>query len=66
MSAASIDATGDTAVRDWNRLEWATLDAGARERALTRPVQVVARPRAMRWPRCCPPCASAATMRCAN
>lgn len=38
MSADPIDA----AVRDWNRLEWATLDGAARNRALTRPVQVVA------------------------
>jgi histidinol dehydrogenase len=42
MNAAPLDPAVDTAVRAWNRLEWAALDAAARERALTRPVQVVA------------------------
>jgi histidinol dehydrogenase len=42
MSTAPLDPAIDTAVRAWNRLEWAALDAAARERALTRPVQVVA------------------------
>ncbi|WP_374011727.1 histidinol dehydrogenase [Pseudoxanthomonas koreensis] len=37
MNAA---AAGDVAA--WNRLEWSALDAGARARALTRPVQAVA------------------------
>src|SRR5690606_791974 len=39
MNAA---AAGDVAA--WNRLEWSALDAGARARALTRPVQAVAEP----------------------
>ena len=32
----------DRQAATWNRLDWATLDEGARRRALTRPVQVVA------------------------
>ena len=38
MSVAATQAPAPA----WNRLQWSTLDAAARERALTRPVQVVA------------------------
>jgi histidinol dehydrogenase len=38
MSAIPANAAAPA----WNRLQWSALDAGARERALTRPVQVVA------------------------
>ncbi|UNK57020.1 histidinol dehydrogenase [Pseudoxanthomonas daejeonensis] len=43
MSAtASPDSIGTGSAPAWNRLQWSTLDAAQRDRALTRPAQVVA------------------------